>query len=73
MAYSTQSFLFRDPNQAIILPGTTTQFSIAFDPTLDALWTLEPRPQDAWPPPKEIFSLDHAERVTGLTYQLFVL
>ena len=57
----TQSFLLRNPNRTVVLPGEYVLFSTPSDADADTLWALEPRldcpsnmprkPEDAWPPP----------------------
>ena len=69
----TQSFLPRNPNRTVVLPGEYVQSSTPSDADSDTLWALEPRldcpynmprkPEDAWPPPQQIESVDHAVRV----------
>ena len=39
----TQSFLLRNPNRTVILPGEYVQFSTPSDVASDTLWALEPR------------------------------
>ena len=73
----TQSFLLRNPNRTVVLPGEYVQFSTPSDADSDTLWALEPRldcpsnmprkPEDAWPPPQQIQSVDHAVRVPNTT------
>ena len=73
----TQSFLIRNPNRTVVLPGEYLQFSTPSDADSDTLWALEPRldcpsnmqrkPEDAWPPPQQIQSVDHAVRVSNTT------
>ena len=73
----TQSFLLRNPNRTVVLPGEYIQFSTPSDSDPDTLWALEPRidcpsnvprkPEDAWPPPQQILSVDHAVRVSNTT------
>ena len=71
----TQSFLLRNPNRTVVLPGEYVQFSTPSDADSDTLWALEPRldcpsniprkPEDAWPPPQQIQSVDHAVRISN--------
>ena len=71
----TQSFLLRNPNRTVVLPGEYVQFSTPSDSDPDTLWALEPRidcpsnvphkPVDAWTPPQQILSVDHAVRVSN--------
>ena len=73
----TQSFLLRNPNRTVVLPGEYVQFSTPSDTDSDTLWVLEPRldcpsnmprkPEVAWPPPQQIQSVDHAVRVSNTT------
>ena len=73
----TQSFLLRNPNRTVVLPGEYVQFSTPSDADSDTLWALEPRldcpsnmprkPEYAWPPPQQIQSVDHAVRVSNTT------
>ena len=73
----TQSFLLRNPNRTVVLPGEYLQFITPSDADSDTLWALEPRldcpsntqrkPEDAWPPPQQIQSVDHAVRVPNTT------
>ena len=73
----TQSFLLRNPNRTVVLPGEYVQFSTPSDADADTLWALEPRldcpsnmprkPEDAWPPPQQIQSVDHVVRISNLT------
>ena len=73
----TQSFLLRNPNRTVVLPGEYLQFSTPSDTDSDTLWALEPRldcpsnmhrkPEDAWPPPQQIQSVDHAVRISNTT------
>ena len=73
----TQSFLLRNPNLTFVLPGEYVQFSTPSDVDCDTLWALEPRldcpsnmprkPEDAWPPPQQIQSVDLAVRVPNTT------
>ena len=73
----TQSFLLRNPNRTVVLPGEYVQFSTPSDSDSDTWWALEPRldcpsnmprkPADAWPPPQQILSVDHAVRVSNTT------
>ena len=39
----TQSFLLRNPNRTVVLPGEYIQFSTPPDSDSDTLWALEPR------------------------------
>ena len=73
----TQSFLLRNPNRTVVLPGEYVQFSTPSDADSDTLWALEPRlacpsnmprkPEDAWPPPQQIQSVDHVVRISNMT------
>ena len=73
----TQSFLLRNNNRTVVLPGEYVQFSTPSDSDSDTWWALEPRldcpsnmprkPEDAWPPPQQILSVDHAVRVSNTT------
>ena len=73
----TQSFLLRNPNRTVVLPGEYVQFSTSSDADSGTLWALEPRldcpsnmphkTEDAWPPPQKIQSVDHAVRVHNTT------
>ena len=73
----TQSFLLRNPNRTVVLSGEFVQFSTPSDADSDTLWALEPRldcpsnmprkPEDAWPLPQQIQSVDHAVRVPNTT------
>ena len=73
----TQSFLLRSPNRTVDLPGEYLQFITPSDADSDTLWALEPRldcpsntqrkPEDVWPPPQQIQSVDHAVRVSNTT------
>ena len=73
----TQSFLLRNPNRTVVLPGEFLQFITPSDADSDTLWALEPRldypsnvqrkPQDAWPPPQQIQSVGHAVSVSNTT------
>ena len=66
----TQSFLLSKPNRTVVLPGEYLQFITPSDADSDTLRALEPRPdcpsnsqrkpEDAWPLPQQILSLDHA-------------
>ena len=57
----TQSFLLRNQNRTVVLPGEYLQFSTPSDADSDTLWALEPRLdcpsnmqrklEDAWPSP----------------------
>ena len=70
----TQSFLLHNPIRTVVLPGEYVDFSNPSDADSDTLWALEPRldcasnmprkPGDAWPPPHQIQSVDHALRVS---------
>ncbi|PFX17944.1 hypothetical protein AWC38_SpisGene17719 [Stylophora pistillata] len=73
----TQSFLLRNPNRTVVLPGEYVQFSTPSDSDSDTLWALDPRldspssmprkPEKAWPPPQQMKSVDHAVRVSNTT------
>ena len=73
----TQPFLLRNPNRTVVLPGEYVQFSTPSDSDSDTWWALEPRldcpfnmprkPEDAWPPPQQIISVNHAVRVSNMT------
>ena len=73
----TQPFLLRNPNCTVVLPGEYVQFSTPPDTDADTLWALEPRldcpsnmpckPEDAWPLPQQIQSVDHVVRISNLT------
>ena len=73
----TQSFLLRNPNHTVVLSGEYVQFSTPSDADSDTLWALDPRldcpsnmprkPEDTWPPPQQIQSVDHAVRVSNTT------
>ena len=73
----TQSFLLRNPNRTVVLSGKYPQFSTPSDTDSDTLWALEPRldcpskiqrkPEDVWPPPQQIQSVDHAVRISNAT------
>ena len=73
----TQSFLLRNPNPTVVLPGEYVQFSTPSDSDSDTWWALEPKldcpsnmprkPEDVWPPPQQILSVDHAVRVSNTT------
>ena len=73
----TQSFLLHNPNRTVVLPGDYVQFSTPSDADSDTLWALEPRldcpsnmsrkPEDAWPPPQQIQSVDHVVRISNMT------
>ena len=73
----TQSFLLRNPHRTVVLPGEYVQFSTPSDVDCDTLWALEPqldcpsnmprKPEDAWPPPQQIQSVDHAVSVSNTT------
>ena len=73
----TQSFLLCNPNRTVALPGEYLQFSTPSDADSDTLWALEPRLdcpsnmqcklEDAWPPPQQIQSVDHAVRISNTT------
>ena len=73
----TQSFLLRNPNRTVVLPGEYLQFSTPSDADSDTLWALEPRLdcpsnmqcklEDAWPPPQQIQSVDHAVHDSNTT------
>ena len=73
----TQSFLLHNPNRTVVLPGEYVQFSTPSDSDSDTWWALEARldcpsnmtrkPEDAWPPPQQIFSVDHAVCVSNTT------
>lgn len=72
-----QSFLLRNPYRTVVLSGEYVQFSTPSDADSDTLWALEPRldcpsnmprkPEDAWPLPQQIQSVDHAVRVSNTT------
>ena len=82
-AQHTQSFLLCNPNCRVVLPGEYVQFSTPSDADSDTLWALEPRldcpsnmprkPEDAWPPPQQIQSVDHAVCVSNTTNSLILL
>ena len=71
----TQSFLLCNPNRTV-LPGEYLQFSTSSDADSDTLWALEPwldcpsnvqrKPEDAWPPPQQIQSVDHAVCISNM-------
>ena len=71
----TQSFLLSKPNRTVVLPGEYLQFITPSDADSDTLWALEPRPdcpsnsqrkpEDAWPLPQQIQSVDHAVWVSN--------
>ena len=73
----TQSFLLRNPNRTVVLPGEYVQFSTPSGADSDTLWALEPRldcpsnmprkPEDAWPPPQQIQSVHHVVRFSNMT------
>ena len=73
----TQIFLLRNPNRTVVLPVEYVQFSTPSDDDSDTLWALEPRldcpsnmprkPEDAWPPPQQIQSVDNAVRISNTT------
>ena len=73
----TKSFLLRNPNRTVVLPGEYVQFSTPPNADADTLWALEPRldcpsnmprkPEDAWPPLQQIQSVDHVVRISNLT------
>ena len=75
--WRTQSLLLRNPNRTVVLPGEYVQFSTPPDVDADTFWALEPRldcpsnmprkPEDAWPPPQQIQSVDHVVRISNLT------
>ena len=79
----TQSFLLHNPIRTVVLPGEYVHFSTPSDADSDTLWALEPRldcasnmprkPGDAWPPPQQIQSVDHALRVSNMTDSLIFL
>ena len=70
----TQSFLLRNPNCIVILPGEYVLFNTPSDADSDTLSALEPqldcpsnmprKPGDAWTPPHQIQSVDHAASPT---------
>ena len=74
----TQSFLLRNcnPNRTVVLPGEYLQFITPSDADSDTLWALEPwldcpsnvqrKPEDAWPPPQQIQSVDHAVCISNM-------
>ncbi|PFX17939.1 hypothetical protein AWC38_SpisGene17717 [Stylophora pistillata] len=72
-----QSYLLRNPNRTVILPGEYVQFSTppdsdshtlwALDPRLDSLSSMPRKPEEAWPPPQQIQSVDHAVSVPNMT------
>ena len=74
---SQLSFLLRNPNCTVVLPGGYLNFSTPSDADSDTLWALEPRldfpskmkrnTEEAWPPPQQIQSVDHAVRVSNTT------
>ena len=73
----TQSFLLRNPQRTVILPGEYVQLDTPCDSDPDTLWALEPRldcpsntplkAEGAWPPPQQVLSVDHAVRITNTT------
>ena len=75
--WCTQSFLLRNPNRTVVLPGEYVQFSTLSDADSDTLWALEPqldcpsnmprKPEDAWPPPQQMQFVDYAVRVSNTT------
>ena len=70
-----QSFLLRNPNRTVVLPGEYLQFITPSDADSDTFWALEPqldcpsntqcKPEDAWPLPQQIQSVHHAVRVSN--------
>ena len=76
-ARRTQSFLLRSPQQTVVLPGDYLQLTTPLESDPDSLWALEPRldspsnlprkPEAAWPQRQDIFSVDHAVRITNTT------
>lgn len=73
----TQSFLLRNPQRTVILPGEYVQLDTPCDSDPDTLWALKPRldcpsntplkAEGAWPPPQQVLSVDHAVRITNTT------
>ncbi|CAH3041846.1 unnamed protein product [Porites lobata] len=73
----TQSFLLRNPQRTVILPGEYVQLDTPCDSDPDTLWALEPRldcpsntplkAEGAWPPPQQVLSVDHAVRIINTT------
>ena len=73
----TQSFLLRNPQRTVILPGEYVQLDTPRDSDPDTLWALEPRldcpsnillkAEGAWPPPQQVLSVDHAVHITNTT------
>ena len=76
-ARRTQSFLLRNPHRTVVLPGEFIEFSTPPESAPDTLWALEPRldcpsnsslkPEDAWPLPQQVISVDHAVHITNTT------
>ena len=70
-----QSFLLRNPNRTVVLPGEYLQFITPSDADSDTFWALEPqldfpsntqcKPEDAWPLPQQIQSVHRAVRVSN--------
>ena len=68
--WCTQSFLLRNSNRTVVMPGEYVQFSTPSDADSDTSWALKLRldcpsnmpckPEDAWPPPQQIQSVDYA-------------
>ena len=73
----TQSFLLRNPNRTVVLPGKYVQFSTPSDADSDTLRALKPwldclsnmpcKTEDVWPLPQQIQSVDHAVRIPNTT------
>ena len=56
----TQSFLLNKPNRTVVLPGEYIQFITLLEPRPDYPSYSQRKPEDAWPLPQQIQSVDYA-------------